>query len=294
MINTRILAQEFEYFEPKTVEEAVQYLETYGQKAKVIAGGTDLLVQMKMGKVHPDGLINISRIPGLRYLIEEKGLRIGSLTTFREIEKSQGIQERYTALYEAARSVSSVQIKTMGTVGGNLCNASPAADSAPPLIAFGAKVKLAKPSGEKVLPLEKFFIAPGKTILSPIELLIEVQVPELKRNFGSSFRKLGRVSADLAKVNCAVGIAQEEGVCRMCRIVLGSVAEIPMRALKAEEMMMNEKFTKDLVEKVSRKASEEIRPITDVRSTAQYRKEISRILIREAILAAWSRTEFKD
>src|SRR4030043_526955 len=148
MTNTHILVQEFEYLEPKTIEEAAQSLAKHGKKAKVIAGGTDLLVKMKMGEVHPEVLINLSRIPALRYLIEEKGFRLGALTTFRDLEKSRTIKGKYTALFEAARSVSSVQIKTMGTVGGNLCHGSPAADSAPPLIAFGAKVKLTGPSGE--------------------------------------------------------------------------------------------------------------------------------------------------
>jgi carbon-monoxide dehydrogenase medium subunit len=289
MINTHILTQEFEYFEPRTIDEAVKYLIDYGEKAKVIAGGTDLLVQMKMGKAYPQYLIHISRIPSLRYLIEEKGLRIGALTPFRDLERSQVIKEKYTALFEAARSVSSVQIKTMGTVGGNLCNASPAADAAPPLIAFGAKVKLTGLGRENVLPLEKFFIGPGKTILSPMEILVEIQVPELKGNLGSAFLKLGRVSADLAKVSCGVVIEREDGVCRMCRIVLGSVAERPMRALEAEELITDEKLTEELVEKAGREASEEIRPITDIRSTTQYRKEISRILVRDAILIAWRR-----
>jgi carbon-monoxide dehydrogenase medium subunit len=293
MVNTHILFEEFEYLEPKTVEEALDYLAAYGEKAKVIAGGTDLLVQMKMGKVQPGCLINISRIPALRYLIEERGLRIGSLTTFRDLERSQVIKDKYTALFEAARSVSSVQIKTMGTVGGNLCNASPAADTSPPLIAFGAKVKLAEKDRENILRLDEFFIGPGEALLSPTEILLEVQVPEVIGNVGSAFLKVGRVSADMAKVSCAVTVEREDNLCRSCRIALGSVAERPIRALKAEEMITAESFKEDLAEKVAQKACEEIRPITDVRSTAQYRKEISRILVREAILIAWRRAEIR-
>ncbi len=289
MVNTRILSEEFEYVEPKTVEEALDFLATYGEKAKVIAGGTDLLVQMKMGKIHPKCVVNISRIPALRYLIKERGLRIGSLTTFRDLERSQVIKERYTALYEAARSVSSVQIKSMGTVGGNLCNASPAADAAPPLIVFGGMVKLAEKGHETILRLDEFFVGPGEPLLSPTEMLVEIQVPEVTGNVGSAFLKLGRVSADLAKVSCAVAIERKDNVCGSCGIALGSVAERPMRALRAEEMMTGESFKKELAEKVAEKASEEIRPITDVRSTDWYRKEVSKVLVRDALHLAWKR-----
>ena len=288
MVNTRILSEEFEYVEPKTVEEAVHYLATYNKRAKVVAGGTDLLVQMKMGKVHPDCLINISRIPSLRYLIEGRGLRIGSLTTFREIERSQGIKKKYTALFEAARSVSSVQIKTMGTVGGNLCNASPAADSAPPLIAFGAKVKLVEGNCENAVPLEEFFIRTGETVLSPRGLLVEVEVPEISGETGSAFLKMGRVSADLAKVSVCVAVVREGDLCLDCKIVMGSVAKTPLRTRKAEVILKGKKFGEDLAEKASHQVSEEIQPRTR-RSTAWYKREVSQVMVRNALRLAWKR-----
>lgn len=291
MVNTYILPQTFEYFEPKTIEEAMLLLSTYKENAKVIAGGTDLLVQMKMGKVHPDYLINIARLPALRYLIDKNGLRIGALTPFREIEKSERIRKRYTALFEAARSVSSVQIKTMGTVGGNLCHASPAADSAPPLIVFGAEVKLLGEEGGRVLPLEAFFVGPGETVLSPKEILVEVRVSEFSGEVGSSFIKMGRVSADLAKVSVAVVIIREGDICKDCRIALGAVGKTPLRAKKGEGILKGEKFKEILLEKASLQAAQEIQPIDDNRSTAWYRKEISKILVRNAISLAWKRAE---
>lgn len=289
MVNTHILSHPFEYVEPKTIEEAIQYLATYGEKAKVIAGGTDLIVQMKMDKVHPAYLINIAKLPALRYLIEENGLRISALTPFREVEKSKIIKKRYVALHEAAQSVSSVQIKNMGTIGGNLCNASPAADSAPPLIAFGAKVKLAEGNRERVLTLEEFFIGPGKTVLSSKELLIEIQVPELTSQTGSAFLKMIRVSADLAKISAAVVVTREKDLCRDCKIVLGSVAEVPLRTKEAEKILIGKKFKEDLVQKASFSVSDEIKPINDMRSTAWYRREVSKVLVRDAINLAWER-----
>jgi carbon-monoxide dehydrogenase medium subunit len=289
MINTHILPQEFEYLEPKTVEEAVQYLSKYGKKAKVIAGGTDLLVKMKMGEVHPEVLINILRIPALRYLIEDKGIRIGTLTPFRELEKSRLIKQKCTALFEAAQSISSVQIKSMGTIGGNLCHASPAADSAPPLIVLGAMVKLVGDVRERVLPLEEVFVGPGETVLSPEELLVEVQIPELSSKRGSAFLKMTRVSADLAKVSVAVSMVREGDRCKECRIALGAVAETPLRAKKTEEIMRGEKVKENLIEKMSLQACQEIEPITDNRSTAWYRKEVAKVMVRDAINLAWER-----
>lgn len=290
-MNTHILAQDFEYLEPKTIEEAVLQLKTYGDKAKVIAGGTDLIVRMKMDMIYPEYLINIARIPALRYLIYDKGLRIGALTPFQELETSALIRERFTALFEAAQSVSCAQIKNMGTVGGNLCHASPAADSAPPLLVFGGKLKLVSEGSHRVVSIEDFFVGPGKTVLSSKELLIEVQLPELKENTGSAFLKVSRVSADLSKLNVAVAIEREKDICRSCRIALGSVASRPLRAIEAEGILKGKKLTEVLIEKTSERASEEIKPITDIRSTLQYRQEVSKVLVRDAIKIAWERAK---
>ncbi len=289
MTNSHILSQEFEYIEPHTVEEAVKSMAAYKGKAKFMAGGTDVIVQMKMGRAHPEAIINLSRIPSLRYLIVENGLRIGVLTTFRQIERDGFIQRRYTALHEAAKAVTSIQIKTMGTLGGNLCHGSPAADSAPPLIAFGARVKMIEGDKERVIPLETFFTEPGKTLLSQEELMVEIQVPEPEVNTGSAFLKLGRVSADLAKISIAVVVVREGDYCKDCRIVLGAVAEKPLRTIEAEKILKGKKIGENLLNKTGQQVSEEIRPITDVRSNLWYRREVSKVLVREAIKLAWER-----
>jgi len=288
-MNSHIVAQEFEYLEPKTIEEAILQLNTYGDKAKVIAGGTDLIVQMKMDMVHPEYLINIARIPALRYLIHDKGLRIGALTPFQELQKWILIREKYTALFEAAQSVSRTQIKNMGTVVGNLCNASPAADSAPPLLVLGGRLKLVGGGSERVVPLEDFYVGPGKTVLSSKELLIEVQLPESKDGTGSAFLKVVRVAADPAKLNVAVAIEREKDVCKDCRIALGSVAPKPFRTIEAEDILKGKRLTMDLIEKTSQRASEEIQPITDIRSTVEYRREVTKVIVRDAIKLAWGR-----
>ena len=290
MPNSHILAQDFEYFEPHTIEEVVSLLAVYQGKAKLIAGGTDLLVWMKMGRVHPECLINIARVPALRYLIVDKGLRVGTLTSFREVERNSFIQEKYTAFFEAASAVTSVQIKNMGTIGGNLCNASPAADSAPPLIAFGAKVKLVKEREERILPLEEFFVGNGETVLTSRELLVEVQVPELSRPLGSAFIKMARVAADLAKISIASRVVRDGDVCKDCGIAMGGIAKVPLKLKKTEEILRGKKFTQDLLEKASQQASEEIQPRSR-RSTAFYKKEVTKVLIRDALGLAWARAE---
>lgn len=289
MANTRILTQEFTCFEPRSIAEALRLLKIHGPDARVIAGGTDLLVQMKMGKVHPRHLITLAGIPELHCLEEERGLRIGALTTFREIERSRVVREKYTALFEAAQSVSSIQIRNMGTFGGNICHASPAADSAPPLIAMGAKVKLAGEEGERIASLEEFFTGPGRTLLSPQELMVEIQVPEPVKQAGSAFLKMTRVAADLAKVSAAVVVERKGEVCHDCRIVLGAVAPTPLRSRKAEEVLRGKRFGEDLSKRAGEQAAEEIQPITDLRSTAWYRKEVSKILVRDALNLAWTR-----
>jgi len=290
MPNSRILAQEFTYFEPRTIEDAASLLATYPGKAKLIAGGTDLLVWMKMGRMRPDYVINISRIPALRYLIMDKGLRIGALTSFREVEGHRLIQKKYTALSEAANSVTSVQIKHMGTIGGNLCNASPAADSAPPLIAFGGKVRVVEDQKERIVPLEEFFVGNGVTCLSPRELLVEIEVPEPRGSFGSAFIKMARVAADLAKISIAAMVVRRGDVCEDCGIAMGGVAKIPMRLRKAEEILRGKRFDQDLVAKTGQRASEEIQPRSR-RSTAFYKKEVTQILVRDALGLAWERAE---
>jgi CO/xanthine dehydrogenase FAD-binding subunit len=289
MMNTHILSSEFEYVEAKTAEEAASLLHAHGGRARAIAGGTDLLVEMKMEKIRPEVLVNILRIPGLRYLSQESGLRIGALTSFRDLERTKSIAEKYTALAEASRSVSSAQIKTMGTIGGNLCHGSPAADSAPPLIVFGATVKLMSMDHERILSVEDFFRGPGETVLSPGELLVEIQVPEPSGRVGSTFQKIARVSADLAKVSVAVAIERKGTLCKSCKIALGAVAKTPMRAKKAEAVLQGKRFGRESAEDAGLQASEEIFPITDIRSTAWYRKEVSRVMVRDALLRAWER-----
>jgi carbon-monoxide dehydrogenase medium subunit len=289
MVNTHILPQEFQYHEPRTLAEALSLLQTHGAAAKILAGGTDLLVQMKLGKIIPHHVIQISKISELHFLTAGKGLRIGPLVVFRELEKSPFVRDKYTALFEAAHSVTSVQIRNMGTLAGNLCHASPASDSAPALIALGAQIRMISAKGTRTLPLEEFYVGPGKTHLLPHELLVEIHIPDTGSAAGSAFLKLTRVAADLAKVNAAAFIEREKDVCRECRIVMGAVAPKPLRLKQAEEILKNKRFEENLCRMAGEKAAEEIRPITDIRSTAWYRQEVTKVLVRDVLKKAWMR-----
>lgn len=289
--NTKILAQEFEYFEPESVDEALELLSLYKGQARVIAGGTDLLVKMKRELISPEALISLSRISALKCFNEdEKMLRIGAAVTLFQAESNSTVARSYSALYEALRSMAAPAIRNMGTIGGNLANASPAADTAPPLLVYNSRLKLRSKKGERIVPLEEFFLGPGSTVLSPEELIIEIQVPFLEASEGSSFLKLGRVSADIAKINVAVYLRREGERCALCRIALGSVAPTPLRIYSAEKLAEGEIFTESLIKKVARECQEKIRPIDDVRSTREYRIWVSAVLVEEALRAAWLRS----
>jgi CO/xanthine dehydrogenase FAD-binding subunit len=288
--NTHILVQEFEYLEPMTIGEATLLLARYGEDARLLAGGTDLLVQMKVERRHPLYVIDISKIPNLnRIIADDEGVDIGATTTIRRVCKSPIISARYTALSEACNWFSTIQIMVMGTVGGNLCNASPAADTAPPLLCFDARVTLASHSGERTLPLEEFFLGPGKTVLRADQMLTRIHMPAVPENTGSAFKKIARVVADISKACAAVKIVRERSIIRDCRIAFGSVAPTPVRAPKAEAALIGQPFSEELAEHAAQIASEEIRPITDVRSTQEYRTEVSGVMVRDALQLAWTR-----
>lgn len=287
MINTCFVSKDFEYFEPKTAHEALSLLKKYGEKAKVMAGGTDLIVRMKLGQWVPNYIINIERIPEWKYINEEGLVKIGCATRICELENSKVIQNRYTALQEAAKLFSSTQIKNMATIGGNLCNASPAGDTACALLVFESSVKLVGDNGERIIALEEFFLEPGKTVLSPDEILTEILMAETGRQTASTFLKIGRVKADMAKISVAIRVERDNEIVKSLRIALGSVAKTPMRLKNIEKKVEGESFVNGLIEEISRLVSKEIRPITDVRSTAEYRREVSKYLVGEALSMAW-------
>jgi carbon-monoxide dehydrogenase medium subunit len=289
--NTKILPLEFEYYEPENLDEALELLSRFKERARIIAGGTDLLVKMKRELLKPEVLISLSRISNLKYIDEGEGsLRIGAGTPLSEIESNSTVERSYSALFEAVRSMAAPAIRNMGTIGGNLANASPACDTAPPLLVYGSSLKIKSKGNERVVPLEEFFLGPGITVLSPEELIAEIQISQSEPPEGSAFLKLGRVSADIAKINVAVYLKREGKRCSCCRIAFGSVAPTPLRIYQAEKMAEGEIFEEQVIKKVALECQKQIKPIDDVRSSKDYRVWVSAILAEEALKAAWLRS----
>lgn len=279
----------FQYLEPTSIEEAISILSEYDGKAKIIAGGTDLLVQIRNKTIRPEYLVDISRIPKLDYKEENGGLRIGALTTIRALEKSAELHQRYPVISQAAGQLGSVAIRNMGTLGGNLCNAAPSAETAPALIGLSARAKIVSPDGERVVPLENFFVGPGETVLKKGELLVEIQVPPMLPDTKAVYLKHAiRGTIDLAIVGVAAIVTLEPGsnICKDVKLVLGAVAPTPMRARQAEEIIRGKKIDDALIDKCAQVASDESRPITDVRASQWYRKEMVKVLTRRAIKEA--------
>ncbi|MEM1664699.1 MAG: xanthine dehydrogenase family protein subunit M [Zestosphaera sp.] len=286
--NTKIIPFEFQYFEPESLEEALQLLKTYGNEARILAGGTDLLVKMKVRAIEPKYIINIKRIKELRYIKTDKdSIRIGALTTWRDLEKSDSVGEEVPALYDAVKSMGSVQIRNMATVGGNLCNASPAADSAPPLLVHEAKIKLTSIEGTREIPITEFFTGPGTTVMKPYELLHEIIIP--RKRGKSSFIKVSRVAMDLAIASAATYVEVEDNMIKDVKIALGSVAPRPVRAKRCEAALIGRRVDEEILREAASLVVGEISPIDDVRGSAWYRREVSKVLVYDSLIKSLER-----
>ncbi len=288
--NTKILTQEFEYFAPKTLEETLGLLCKYKDKnTKILAGGTDLLVKMKTINLNVDYLINIKDISELNFINTDGGLKIGAAVPLSHIERVGKVKEKYPALYEGIKSMAAIAIRNMATIPGNICNASPAGDTIPPLIVYSAELKLVSKRGERTVQVEDFITGVGKTIIKADELVTQVNIPEINNNSGSAFSKKSRVKADIAKINLAIWLERDGNFCKYCKIVLGSVFIKAVRAKKAEDLLREQIVNDDLFIKVAKKASEEIKPIDDVRSIAEYRTDLAQVMVEDSLKLAWGR-----
>jgi carbon-monoxide dehydrogenase medium subunit len=284
--------KDFEYQIVSMAEEAFHLLEMHGKRACILAGGTDLLVKMHHKILNPEFLIDLKGISGLDGIRYEPatGLRLGALTSIHSLETSPVIKEKFGIISQAASSLGSYQIRCRATLGGNLCNASPAADMIPGLISLGAIAKISCRSGDRLLPLEDFFAGPGRTNLHPGEILIEVQVPNPPSPTGFHYTKHSiRKAMDLAVVGVAVALSPTPGTdrCSEARIGLGAVGPIPMRASRAEDYLRGQKLEEKIIAEAALLTSEEIQPISDIRASAEYRREMVRVLTRRTLKQAW-------
>lgn len=288
MYNTHLLTTKFVYHAPSSLDEAFKLLETYRGDVKLLAGGTDLIPQLKMRRVEPGHIINLKRIPNLSGIkINNGSIYIGALTRLRDIEKSKIIEEKLPLLTETVKAMASIQVRNMGTIGGNLCNASPAGDMSVSLIALGAKVQIACSKGIRSVPCEEFFTGPGKTIMSDNEILTGISITIKTGKYGSSFIKVGRVVLDLATVNAAVSLTIDSGKINEVCIAIGAVAPTPLRLHAVENYLIGKSPSFEVFMAAGNLVSETIKPITDVRSTAEYRKAVSKTIIMDALDRAY-------
>ena len=285
----------FEYFEPKTVAETTQLLSNYGEKAQILAGGIDLIPRMRKGDIKAEYIINIQKIPDLEFIESKtkKGLNVGAMARLHSIEASKVIRKDYPILYEAIHQIASVQAKYMGTAVGNLCVATPASDVATVLFALGAELKITGTEGERVEPIEKFYLDYFRTSLKAGEMVTGLFLPNPRPGTGAAFLNLVRTHADIAKVSVAVTILVKNDVCQESRIVIGAAAPTVFRSTKAEAMLKGQKLNPQGIDKAAETASGETKPITDLRSTAEYRKEMTKVLVRRALEKALGKVKAK-
>ncbi len=276
----------FEYLAPRTLDEAISLLSQHDGEARVTAGGTDLMNKMKRREETPQYLVGLKNIPGLDYIDydEAQGLRFGPLVTIHAVETSPLIRDRFPVLSQAASTMASAQIRNLGTVVGNLCSAVPSADMAPGLVVLGAKLKTASIKGERTIAVEDFFTGPEESVLARDELVVEVQVPSPPPHSGMGYIKhTVRAAMELAIVGVAALVTLQDGVCREVKIALGAVAPIPIRATRAESVLKGKLFSAELVKQAAETAVEEARPISDIRASAEYRKEMVRVLTQRVL-----------
>jgi len=258
-------------------------------EAAPLAGGTNVLVQIKEGHRSETALLSLKRVSDLNHLSHGDQplatLSIGASVTMKRIAADPWIRQRYSALSTAAGLIGSVQTRNMATVGGNLCNASPSADTAPPLLAFEARAVLVSARGERVIPLKDFFTGPGSTVLQADELLKEIVVPEPAARTGSAYvRHIPRAAMDISVVGVAATVTLEaDNRIQQAHIALGAVAETPIRAWAAEKILSDQIPTDSLFTEAGEEAAREARPVDDVRASAAYRRHLVAILTQDAL-----------
>ena len=281
MTDTHLLVNDFDYVLPATIQDAMELLNQYGDHARLLAGGTHLLTMIKMERENPALVIDINHIAGLEGITFglQGELIIGPLAKIRSLFLSAYIKNNYPALAEACGSFGSAQIQEMATIGGNVCNASPASDTVPALMVYNARIVLQGLAGSRRLSLENFLLGPGKTALEKDELVVAISLPAPDPAAASSFYKISRVSADLAKVNLAVYLVRQENQIQECRIAFGSVAPTVIRIDFAEKYLEGKEFSEKLLMETGKLVSQAISPIDDYRSSAWYRRQLAGVMI---------------
>jgi CO/xanthine dehydrogenase FAD-binding subunit len=284
----------FDYVRPATPQEVTRLLSKSNGDARLFMGGTDVFVRMRDGFIAPQVLIDLKHLPGMREVkfTKRNGLVIGAAVDMNTLARHPAVIEHYPVLAEALHSVASYQLRTRATMGGNLCNASPAADTAPAALVLEARMVLHGRRGEYQIPISEFFLGPGKTAVKPGSFLVRIEIPPTPKGAVGRYLKLGRNAiGDLSIVGVAVlGYPDKKSKSGFgFRIALASVASIPIRAPEAEAILVASPPTSEVIEAAAHAAQEAARPIDDVRSSAAYRKAMVKNLTRRAVTEVWEK-----
>lgn len=290
---SRIHLKNFEYFEPETLAEASDLLVKYGEKAQIMAGGIDLIPRMRQGNIDAQQIINIQNLPELKYFAydDEKGLEFGAMTTLHELELSDVMKSVYPELQKAIHQITSTQTKCMGTAVGNIALTTPATDVAPAMMAYDAELIIAGPEGERRESVCDFYVGYRKSSLKTGEIIKGVYIPAPEAGTGARFINRNRTHGDIAKISVTCLLQMDGDVCKKARIGLGSVAPIALRAKEAEAVLEGQTVDFDKLIKASEVMQENLHPITDFRSTADYRLEVTRVLVERALISAWEKAK---
>ncbi len=282
------MLSEFEFQSPATVDDCLELMQFQAPDVAPIAGGTNLVVDLRSGRAKPQAVVNLWQLTDLAYIRRENGqVAIGGRTTVTQVLNSSLIRDTGRAITESAEKFASPLIRNRATVGGNLADASPAADLAPPLLVLEAEVQLQSKNGTRTVPLAEFFLGPRQTVRTPAELLAEIRYPVPSANTATTFLKLGQRWEDaISVVSVAASLEWDGDVCQTVRLALGAVAPIPRRAKNAEAVLTGRKLTEAMVRQAAQvAAAEDASPIDDVRGSAEYRRWMVEVLVRRALMS---------
>ena len=282
----------FNYTRPKTLQEAVGLMAEHGERARPLAGGTDLLVQMRVDRRQPDWVIDVKDVPELNELRldAQSGLTLGAAVPCYAIYENTEVTRIYPALNDVASLIGGTQIQGRASIGGNLCNAAPSADAIPALIAMGVQCRIAGSSGDRQVAVEDFCTAPGQNVLQPRELLVSLHFPPPAANSGAHYlRFIPRNEMDIAVAGVGVSVVLENGNFQSAKIALASVAPTPLFVKEAGEALAGQPVTEENIQKAAQIAKDAARPITDMRGTIAYRKHLCEVLTRRALNVAIER-----
>ena len=282
----------FEYLRPKTIPEAIAFLQQHGDEAKILSGGQSLIPLMKFRLARPAYVIDINRISGLSYIQEEGGyLKIGGLTRESELEHSPLIRSKYPILLDTTRVIADPQVRNMATLAGNLAHGDPANDHPATMLALGAQIVAIGPKGKRVLPVESFFVTLFTTELQHDEIVTEISIPIPPPRSGGAYVKLERKVGDFATAAVAAQITVDDrGVCQKVGIGLTNVGATPVKASKAEEFLRGKKLDDANIAQTAQFAGDEAQPSSDLRGPAEYKKSLVKELTRRALVRAYERT----